>query len=224
LFSTPESGRAIYPNFVSNTAKGNMSFEILETEFLKVKDDSLSFIRFYENNIDAIEKLDHNDEEQKGFKLKMNGDYGLCLASSGSTEKAVKVLAVFIPKFEKEAGLTEIELATTPYYEHLLWAFGSSLYYTDKVDETEKIFERLIKMQPDNQKYKNWLKETKEKRFSKIRKGLYISVFGWLAINLLFYKSFDIGLRGIFLLGGAFIFSATFILEIYIYLLKRNVR
>ena len=201
-----------------------MSFETLEEEYLKVKDDSLSFIRFFESNSDAIEKLDDSDEEEKGFKLRLHGDYGLCLANSGTAEKAVKVLETFIPMFEKESGLTETELVTAPYYEHLLWAFGSSLYYTDKVDETEKTFERLVKMRPDNQKYKNWLKGTKEKRFSKIRKGLYVSVFVWLAIDILFIKSMDIGLKGFFLLSGAIVLGATVILEIHVYLLKRRVR
>jgi hypothetical protein len=201
-----------------------MSFDKLETEFLKVKDDSLAFIRFFESNSDAIEKLDDSDEEQKGFKLKMNGDYGLCLANSGTTEKEVKVLETFIPRFEKESGLTQTELVTTPYYEHLLWAFGSSLYYTDKINETEKTFERLVKMQPDNQKYKNWLKGTKEKRFSKFRKVLYVSFFAWLAIDVLFIKSMDIGLKGIFLLSGAIVLGATVVLEIYVFLLKRSVR
>lgn len=201
-----------------------MSFKKLETEYIKVKDDSLAFIRFFEGNSDAIEKLDDSDEEQKGFKLKMNGDYGLCLANSGATEKAVKILETFIPKFEKESGLTETELLTTPYYEHLLWAFGSSLYYTDKVNETEKTFERLVKMQPDNQKYKNWLKGTKEKRFSKFRKGFYVSVFVWLAVDILFIKSMDIELKGVFLLTGAIVLGATVILEIYVFLLKRSVR
>lgn len=42
-----------------------MSFEILETEYLKVKDDSLAFIRFYESNLDAIDKLDDSDDEQR---------------------------------------------------------------------------------------------------------------------------------------------------------------
>jgi tetratricopeptide (TPR) repeat protein len=201
-----------------------MSFEILETEYLKVKDDSLAFIRFYECNSDAIEKLDDSDDEQKGFKQRMNGDYGLCLANSGTTDKAVKVLETFIPIFEKESGLTETELMATPYYEHLLWAFGSSLYYTDQVDETEKIFERLVKMQPDNQKYKNWLRGTKEKRFSKFRKGLYVSIFVWFAIDILFMKSMDSRLKGIFLLSGAILLGATVILETYVYLLKRSVR
>jgi hypothetical protein len=145
-------------------------------------------------------------------------------ANSGTTEKAVKVLTTFIPKFEKESGLTATELLTTPYYEHLLWAFGSSLYYTDKIDETEKTFEQLVKMRPDNQKYKNWLKGTKGKRFSKIRKGLYVSVFVWLAIDILTFKSMDIGLKGFFLSSGAIVLGATVILEIYVYLLKRSVR
>ncbi len=201
-----------------------MDFKKLENEFFKVKDDSLAFIRYFESNSDAIEKLDDNDEEQKGFKLKMNGDYGLCLAGSGSTDKAIKVLATFIPRFEQESGLNDTDLLKAAYYEHLLWAFGSSLYYTDKVDETEKIFERLVKMQPDNQKYKNWLRSTKEKRFSKLKKGLYISVFTWLFIDILFIRSMDSGLKGIFLMSGAGVVCGTIILEAYLFVLRKRFR
>jgi hypothetical protein len=78
-----------------------MNFEELQEELFKVKDDSLAFIRYFERNSDDIEKLDDSDGEQKFFKLKMNGDYGLCLANSGNTVKAIKVLEKFIPKFEQ---------------------------------------------------------------------------------------------------------------------------
>lgn len=201
-----------------------MDFKKLEKEFFKVKDDSLAFIRYFESNSDAIEKLDDNDEEQKGFKLKMNGDYGLCLANSGSTEKAIKILGTFIPKFEKESGLSHSELLKATYYEHLLWAFGSSLFYTDKIDDAENIFERLVKMQPDNQKYKNWLRATKEKRFSKLKTGLYISVFTWLVIDILFIRSMGSELKGIFLMTGAGVACGIITLETYLFVLRKRFR
>lgn len=201
-----------------------MNFEELAKEFSKVKDDTLAFIRYFECNSEAINKLDDSDEEQKGFRLKMNGDYGLCLSHSGSTEKAVKVLSTFIPKFEKESGLSETQLLKATYYEHLLWAYGSSLFYAGKVDDTEKIFERLVEMQPDNQKYKNWLRATKEKRYAKIRTGLYTSVFAWLFLNILFGRSMGSGLKVIFVMTGMGVVCGTIILEGYLFILRRKLR
>lgn len=200
-----------------------MDFERLEEEYFKFKDDTLAFIKFYETNLESIEKLDDKDEEQNGFKLKMNGDYGLCLATSGNTEKAVKVLETFIPRFEKESGLSETEIETTPYYEHLLWALGSSLYYTDNIEKTQRTFERLTKLQPDNQKYKNWLKGTIEKKFSKFRKASYVFIFSWFLVDILFIKSMDIGLKGVFLISGGLIVIGTISLETYVYYLKKKI-
>ena len=199
-----------------------MDFEKLEKEFFKVKDDSLSFIRYFESNSDFIAKLDDNDEEQRGFKLKMNGDYGLSLAASGSPKKAVEVLEGFIPKFEKESGLDEDELSKTAYYEHLLWAFGSSLYYTDKIDETEKVFSRLVELQPENQKYKNWLRATKQKRYSRLRTILYVLLFAWIFVEIVFIKSMTSGLKMIFMMTGLGVICGTIILEAYLFFLKRK--
>ena len=155
--------------------------------------------------------------------MRMSGNYGMCLAQSGRLENAVEVLKTFIPRFEKESGLSEAELASTPYLEHLLWWLGYSLYYNDKFDDAIKIFERLLVIQPGNQKYQNWLKQSLDNTTSKIRSILFYAFFTWVFVYFaLRWTTIETG--GELVLVGMVILGPLLFLEGDLFFKKRRIR
>ncbi len=201
----------------------NIDFEKLQDELSDTAMDALSFIRFYEKNMEAIEGLDDSDANQKQFKFRMRGDYGLSLAAAGITAKATDVLREFVPRFERESGLSAEERLKNPYYEGLLWSLGSCSYYTAHVGDTEKAFQQLVRMSPDNVKYRNWLMSTRERRFKLPRRIIYTSAIIWAFCSFVFLQFMEGTLKGMFLLIGPLLMVLILVMEGYIYFYKKRI-
>lgn len=194
----------------------------LENEFEDVKGDSLSIIRFFENNRDDIEYLDASIEPGKSFKSKLYGDYGLSLAVSGNTNKALKILDAFVPSFEKELENYSDEHKTLPYYELLLWTYGYTLHDVERYHDAETVFAKLVEFYPDNSKYKKWLAASKTNRYSKIRHMLWIGCFILLAIDFLFEKGMAQGAKNAFWIMVGLTIILTLSLELYTYIINKR--
>jgi len=197
-------------------------FVELENEFQNTQGDALSIIRFFEKNKADIDYLDDTTEPSNGFKLKLFGDYGVSLAMSGNTIKALSVLDEFMPKFEKDLEDYDEEYKMSSYYELLLWTYGYTLHDVKRYQDAETVFSKLVKLYPDNTKYKKWLAASKTNRFSTIRQTLWTSCFILLAIDILFEKSMEPGLNNAFWLTVGLTIISTLILELYIYVTRKR--
>ncbi|MGC1242586.1 MAG: hypothetical protein WA874_13430 [Chryseosolibacter sp.] len=197
-------------------------FVELENEFSDVKGDTLSTIRFFESNKKDIDNLDASYGQNRSFRLTLYGSYGISLAISGNTNKALTILDAFIPTFEKDLESYDDEYVKSPFYESLLWTYGYTLHDAKRYPDSELVFAKLIKLYPDNTKYKKWLAASKLNRYSTIRQTLWTACFLLLAIDILFQKSMEQGLSNAFWITVALTIITTLSLELHIYIIKKK--
>ena len=197
-------------------------FVELQNEFSDVKGDTLSTIRFFESNKKDIDNLDDAYGQNRSFRLTLYGSYGISLAISGNTNKALTILDAFIPTFERDLESYDDEYVKSPFYESLLWTYGYTLLDANRYTDAQLVFSKLIKLYPDNTKYKKWFAASKINRYSTIRQTLWTACFILLAIDILFEKSMGQGLSNTFWITVALTIITMLSLELHILLIKKK--
>ena len=185
--------------------------------------DYLTIIKFYESNIEAINLLNpKNDENQYNFKMRLQSEYGLSLVSAGYYTLAVSVLDDSIKMFENSPTIEIGEIHEITYFEHLLWNYGVALWETKNIPETTKIFERLVKNYPKNEKYSIWLRGLKAEKIKKITKPLWIICGLWLIGELTIFEKLDQNIQLILSFMGVLLLIAVGIAELYIFFITKD--
>ena len=103
----------------------------------------------------------NKDELHYNAKLRLVSEYGMSLFASGQDTQAVKVLSKAISMFENTPNQNKSDLKNISYFEHLLWSYAVSLFETKDLNDSIKQFERLVDYKPENDKYRNLLKDLK---------------------------------------------------------------
>jgi tetratricopeptide (TPR) repeat protein len=206
-----------------------MTSEIKDIETLKKEfdavplTDNLAFVNFFEKNITSVENINPDkDEAHYNAKLHLECEYGISLFGSGQYTRAVEILSQSIPMFENAPNQDESELKNISYFEHLLWSYAVSLYETKALNDSIKLFERLVEYKPQNDKYRNWLKVLKGQKTSKLIKPLWIFIFVWLFGEFTFFENFSSELQFRLSLIGGFLLLIAGGFELYIYFIKKK--
>lgn len=196
----------------------------IQIEFSRLnQSDSRGIIRFYENNLDSIENIDisQNDDNYE-IKLKILCDYGVSLVIVGNYSKGVEILKTAIPMFEYAPGQEQSKLKSNGYFENLLWSYGLALWETKKLNDSIKIFDRLVEYYPDNDKYRKWLNQLKANKISKITTPLWIVCMVWLFGELTIFEKFESTTRFKLALIGFILLLIVSFLEYYKYKTKNK--
>ena len=198
--------------------------EVLKKEFNEVSSsDNSAFVRFFENNLPSIEKINtESDEAHYNTKLRLTCEYGISLSGSGQHRKAVDVLCKAIAMFEEAPNQDKSKLRNSNYFEHLLWSNVISLYETEALNEPIELLERLVEYKPENDKYCSWLKALKGKKIAKWNKPLWILLFLWLIGELTFFERFNSLLQFNLLIIGGFLLLFVVGFEFYLYFIKKR--
>ena len=196
----------------------------LKEDFDKVNSsDNLAYIRFYENNQESIENIDiTKNEEHYDSKLRLFSEYGISLVGGGFYTKGASVLAEAIPMFENAPNQDFDELKEISYFEHLLWCYGIALWETKQLNDSIKIFDRLVDYYPDNDKYRKWRNQLKANKISKITTPLWIICLIWLLGELTLFEQFESMTRFKLSLIGFILLLTVSFFEYYKYLTKNK--
>jgi len=157
----------------------------VETDQLP-SNDLLKHVEYYRNNRELIFEI--NEKLDKGHynaKTKLMSDYGMALASNQNYEEAYPILLKAIDlmihdPFESER---EEKNSESTFYQHLLFRFGATTYYTKRHSESRNAFETLLQLDPTNDRYKNWLKGLRITPLNNISK-----VLGWIFFTVVVMK------------------------------------
>lgn len=200
------------------------SIHKLKEEFDKLNSsDNSAYIRFYENNINSIDKIDiTKDDDHYTAKLRLYSEYGLSLVGGGHYTKGASVLEKAIPMFENAPNQDFNKLREISYFEHLLWSYGVALWETKQIESSVKIFNRLVDYYPDNEKYRSWLNALKVIKIKKYTKPLWAVCMIWLIGELTVFEKFDTNTQFNLSIIGAGLLIIVGLLELYIYITKRQ--
>jgi tetratricopeptide (TPR) repeat protein len=196
----------------------------IQREFNGLKhSDAREVIKFFEENFESIESLDisKTDEEYK-TKLKILCDYGVCLVVVGNYSKGAKILNNSIPMYEYAPDQEYSKLQGNGYFENLLWSYGLALSETKQINDSIKIFKRLVEYYPDNEKYRKWLNQLKANKISKITTPLWIICMVWLFGELTFFEQFESTIKFRLALVGFILLLIVTSIEYYKYLIKKK--
>jgi tetratricopeptide (TPR) repeat protein len=198
----------------------------LEDEFdLLTPSDNLAFIRFYENNKHSIENTDSSiDGLNDKFKLKLVCEYGMSLVDGGQYAKGVSILEKAIPMFENEPDNSKTDLKNNSYLEHLLWHYGFALWEIKQINDSIKIFKRLVNYYPENDKYRNWLTSLKASKIRKIANPIWIACFIWLLGDLIIFSKLDSQTRLFFSILGVSLLITVGIMELIIQIRIKKIK
>lgn len=185
--------------------------------------DNLAYIRFYENNLDSIDKIDiEKDEGHYNAKLRLFCEYGLSLVGGGHYTRGASVLEKAIPMFENAPNQDFDKLKEISYFEHLLWSYGVALWETQRIESSIEIFNRLVDYYPDNDKYRSWLNGLKATKIKKYTKPLWIVIAIWLVCDFTIFEKFDSIVQFRLSIFGAALLVIVGLLELYIYITKKK--
>ena len=200
------------------------SIQQLKDEFELLKSsDNLAFIRFYENNIQSIDNIDSTkDEDSYDFKLRLICEYGLSLSGGGQYTKAVSILEKAITMFENQPNYPDFDPGNNSYLEHLLWNYGLVLWEVNQINNSIKVFKRLVSYYPENDKYRNWLSGLKARKIRRISNPLWVAVLVWLLGDLIIYNRFDTKTRLVLSIIGFILLVSVLLLELIIQIVKRK--
>lgn len=196
----------------------------LREEFEKIeKSDCLTMIKFYESNIETINLLNpKQDENQYNFKMRLQSEYGLSLLNAGHFTKSVSIINDSITMFENSTTIEKKQLHKIAYFEHLLWNYGVALWETKNIPEATKIFKKLVKTYPMNEKYKAWLNGLKVEKIRRTSKLLWVFCAIWIVGEFSFFNKLNQNFQLILSLLGLLILITIAVTELYIYNLNKK--
>ena len=185
--------------------------------------DNLAYIKFYENNLDSIDRIDiEKDDDHYNAKLRLFSEYGLSLVGGGHYTRGASVLEKAIPMFENAPNQDFNKLKEISYFEHLLWSYGVALWETKRIESSIDVFSRLVDYYPDNDKYRSWLNGLKATKIKKYTKPLWIAITIWLVCDLTIFEKFESIVQFRLSIFGATLLVIVGLLELYIYITKRK--
>jgi tetratricopeptide (TPR) repeat protein len=179
-------------------------------------------IDFFERNSLAIQNLDEDaDLETLQTKTSLISDYGYSLAKNGQSEKSIPILIEALRLHEKHPAF-EANNKNSNGYKSLTFLLGEAFHKTNRVDDSKRTFDRLIKLAPDNEAYKTWVTGTKNHNRNRISKVTFTTFVVWLLISVLFRDSMPSWLLLTFNMVGLTLFVIWTFVDIKSYLVKRK--
>ena len=181
-------------------------------------------IDFFEKNALTIQNLDEDkDLDTLNAKRCLMSDYGYSLAKNGQIGKSIPILTEAIRLHEKDPEFKE-NIKSSTGYKKLVFLLGEALYKTKRIEESKKIFEKLIILAPDNESYKSWIIGTLNYRRSEISRVTFIAFIIWMLLFVLFRDSMSGPIRTTSFILGLSIFFTWTTVDIMNWVVKRKYR
>src|SRR5205814_4022306 len=92
------------------------------------------------------------------------------------------------------------------------------------INDSIEVFEKLIRLAPDNEGYRTWIIGTRNYKRRRIIKFVYIAFMIWLLIEVVFGKQFQTPIALISTFLGLTLFGVWSTLEVSNFLIKRKYR
>lgn len=157
--------------------------EQIQSEFESVDwSDSNSVVQFYENNLIFFDNIPETRDIGEIIEIcHIKISYLFALINKAHYTKAEKLLTSvenFIQKVENSNEFEEIN-------ERFLNVKGRILHHSNKYEDSLKIFQELVKKDPDNDNYKRWLESNKNfVLYNKIKVIAFIGI-GLFAFSMI---------------------------------------
>jgi len=157
--------------------------------FLKIEEKNFAKrINFFERNLNSIEQLPITE------KTELELYYVQALFESGKYSHVLR----FVDELIERIIINNLVLVKeVDSYRKLIFLKGASQYNTDKIDSAEKTALELIRLEPDNVKYRKLLENCLYKRENKktlnlkaVCMFLYLLSAAIIAVNLLVVNHF----------------------------------
>ena len=195
----------------------------LEEEFESMKGSSDSnFIKFYEDNLITINRLDEKlGGKNEELKIKIGSDYGISLISEGFKQKGLPYVEKSIKLLEKIAKEDNKDLREVQLYQHLLWYNAKTNFELGRYDESLQLFNSLIKMNTENKAFKAWklsIYQIKSKKWVYLLLIVLIIIF---LTEVIFAKVFEKEYEFMSIINYSLIIIFT-INQLYFYIMKKR--
>lgn len=195
--------------------------KIYSTDETKTSD---TFIHLFEENINLIESQDlQESSDSYNAVMRLTADYAHNLKTIEAYTKALPYLYRAIELFDNFMEFDQNKLNNVSLYKILRFDRGVSNYYTKNYAKSQLDFLWLIKNNPDNETFKNWIIAIRFIKYDRIIKILwYFTAGSVILINLVNRKTNSI-LYDWILYSGVFALITTLILETIKYVNKRKI-
>ena len=131
--------------------------------------------RFFETNSQKLDSSVRLETQTEYFALaRILYDYSLLMLNEGKTRKSLYYLEEVLIIMDKIESLFQVSTRNEKLYEYTLSNKGTALLKLKKYKEAILCFDELIKMQPDNDDYKEYQKVAKIGSYAKYGWALYI--------------------------------------------------
>jgi tetratricopeptide (TPR) repeat protein len=179
-----------------------------------------AIIDFFNENALAIQNLDEDKHTDiLTTKLCILSDYAYALANSGEYSKSIPFLVDSIRLQEQHPTFLD-NIKKSKNYEFLVFALGRALHQTGDINESRKIFEKLIRLAPDNEAYQAWIVGTSNHKRNRVIKYVNISFMVWFLVVLFFRDRHSDGIDLLLIVLGLALFSILILLSLLNYLTK----
>jgi tetratricopeptide (TPR) repeat protein len=204
--------------------KNHKDIITLKAEFdNKIHHSHQDYIRFYEDNKDAIDSIDITlSSENYNTKMDLFCEYGVRLVCAGYFKKGAEILEKAVPMYEFAPDRNSDDLKNDSFFENLLWSYGLALHESKKSKTAIDIFQRLISYYPDNDKYRNWYFGLKIILIKKNLRPVYTIGIVYLICYFTFLRNSDSDMKFILAMISALFLLIIVTMELIIYMLNRK--
>jgi tetratricopeptide (TPR) repeat protein len=131
--------------------------------------------RFFEANSEKLDSSTQLETQTEYFALaRILYDYGLLMLNEGKTRKSIYYLDEVLIIIDKIESIFQVSAKNEKLFEYTLSNKGTALLKLKKYKEAILCFDELIKIQPDNDDYKEYQKVAKIGSYAKYGWALYI--------------------------------------------------
>jgi hypothetical protein len=181
------------------------------------------FIKTFEDNLAIIENQEiHADNEIYNAVMRLTADYAHNLRIKEAYTKALPYLDRAIDLFENFPDFDNTKMNDVDFYRTLRFDRGISNYYKNHFSKSEKDFHWLVKHNPDNDIYKNWVFALHYRKYDLTIKILWYIVIGSVVFSALASRLNYNFINSLILCSGAIALIISIILEIIRYINKRK--
>jgi len=181
------------------------------------------FIKTFEDNLALIENQEiHTDNEIYNAVMRLTADYAHSLRIKEAYTKSLPYLDRAIDLFENIPDFDNTKINDVDFYRTLRFDRGISNYYKKYFSKSEMDFYWLVKNNPDNDIYKNWVFALRYKKFDLTIKILWYIVAGSVVFSALASRLNYNLINSLILCSGIIALSISIILEIIRYINKRK--
>lgn len=131
--------------------------------------------QFFETNSHNLDSTIRLENEREYFALAIIlHDYSLLMLNEGKTRKALYYIEEVLIIIDKIESQFQVPARNEKLYEYTLSNKGTALLKLKKYKEAILCFDELVKIEPDNDDYKEYQKAAKIASFAKYGWALYI--------------------------------------------------